>query len=175
VAKYGYRNVPNYPEIKLKKKPPVVEEETAAKLKGKPLMTKEDIDAALLAEIESKAKIEERVRLSALDAMNPSKENPNPILTAIINKAKEDGKQPKDIALECYEAAQKQLKSSSTINALARDANTANSVVAGDAPIPKIFTPLSPQEQAQKRFSASLAQAVKAQAPANWRGNGSEK
>jgi ATP-dependent Clp protease, protease subunit len=173
VAKYGYRNVPNYPEIKLKKKSPVVEEETAAKLKGKPLMTKEDIDAALLTQIESKAKIEERVRLCALDAMNPRND---PALTAIINKAKDDGKQPGDIALECFEIAQKQLAASATINALARDASAAGGVAAGDAPIPKIFTPLSPQEQAQKRFSASLAQAVKAQSPANWRGhNGSDK
>jgi ATP-dependent Clp protease, protease subunit len=173
VAKYGYRNVPNYPEIKLKKKSPAVEEETVAKLKGKPLMTKEDIDAALLAQIESKAKIEERVRLCALDAMNPRND---PALTVIINKAKDDGKQPGEIALECFEIAQKQLAASATINALARDASAAGGVTAGDAPIPKIFTPLSPQEQAQKRFSASLAQAVKAQAPANWRGpNGSNK
>jgi hypothetical protein len=105
--------------------------------------------------------------------MNPRND---PALAAIINKAKDDGKQPSDIALECFEVAQKQLAASATINALARDASAAGGVAAGDAPIPKIFTPLSPQEQAQKRFSASLAQAVKAQNPATWRGaNGSDK
>jgi ATP-dependent Clp protease protease subunit len=166
VAKYGYKNVPDYPEVKLKKKPAA--ETVAAKEKGK-TMTKDDIDAALLSQIEGEARTKERARLSALDAMNPRND---PALAEIISKARDEGKQPSDIALECFQVAQKQLASATTINALARDAKGASGVAAGDAPVSKIFTPLSPEEQAQKRFTSSLAQAVKATAPAGWRGNG---
>jgi ATP-dependent protease ClpP protease subunit len=175
VAKYGYKNVPNYPEVKLKKKPtPDFSKEALerdfpnTKEKGR-TMTKDDIDAALLSQIESEARTAERARLSALDAMNPRND---PALAGIISKARDEGKQPSDIALECFEVAQKQLSSATMINALARDAKGASAVAAGDAPVSKIFSPLSPEEQAQKRFASSLAQAVKATNPANWRGNG---
>jgi ATP-dependent protease ClpP protease subunit len=167
VAKYGYRNVPNYPEVKLKKKPAA--ETVAAKEKGR-TMTKDDIDAVLLSQIEAEVRTAERARLSALDAMNPRND---PALAEIISKARDEGKHPGDIALACFEVAQKQLASAATINALARDAKAASGVAAGDAPVSKIFTPLSPEEQAQKRFASSLAQAVKATNPPNWRGNGS--
>lgn len=129
-------------------------------------MTKEDIDAALLTEIESKARTEERARLSALNAMNPKND---PALAEIIGKARDEGKQPNDIALECLAVVQSQLVSNATVNSLARDASAASGVAATDAPFAKqkLFTPLSAEQQAQARFSASLAQAVKAQHPLN--------
>ena len=168
VAKYGYRNVPDYPEIKSKKKiteamnlgldntrPP------AAKDKGKP-MTREDIDAALLTTIESEARMAERTRLSALNAMNPHND---PALAEIINKARDEGKHPKDIAMDCFAVVQKQIDSSETIKSLAREAKGASGVAAGDAPIPKLFTPSTPQEEARNRFATSFVAAVKWQHP----------
>ena len=63
-------------------------------------MTKEEITPELLASIEAEARTVERARLEALDAMA------GPGLTEIIAKAKTEGKQPGDIALECLSCNQ---------------------------------------------------------------------
>jgi ATP-dependent Clp protease protease subunit len=167
VAKYGYRNVPDYPRIKSKKE--AAEVVAAAKEKGK-TMTKEDIDAVLLTKIESDARMAERTRLTALNAMNPRNDAK---LAEIIAKARDEGKAPNDIALECLTVVQEQLASAAKINALASDANATSGVAATDAPFAKqkLFTPLTAEQQAQGRFVSALATAVKAQHPQ--RSNGS--
>jgi ATP-dependent Clp protease protease subunit len=152
LSKYGYRHVPNYPKAKFSKKNKV--EEPSTKTKGpQVIMTKEEIDPALLAEIESSACKNERERLVALDAMNPRNDA---TLAAIIKKAKDEGKQPSDIALECFNVAQEQLGRTNAQSAFARDGAAAASVPAGSAPRAKI---LSKQEQAKQRVSSQIARA----------------
>jgi len=171
VARYGYRNVPDYPKIRSSKK---AAEAVAAitTTKEKKPMTKDDIDAALLTTIESDARKSERDRLAALSAMNPRND---PKLAAIIDKAKEEGKRASDIAIECFTVVQEQLALATQGNSLARDSAQAGGVAAGDAPIPKgLFNSLTPEQQAQKRFSETLTNAFKAQHPAG-RANGSGK
>ena len=144
IARYHYRNAPKWPLKRrlapLPVEPPAsfereFELETAApaqarpetKKKEKP-MTKEEIAPELLASIEAEARTVERARLEALDAMG------GPGLTEIITKAKTEGKQPGDIALECLSVTKQQLNASQTTSALARDAAAARGIAAGDAP-----------------------------------------
>ena len=94
-------------------------------------MTLEEITPELLATIEDGARAAERTRLAALDAMN------GPGLEEIIARAKAEGKQPGDIALECLAVTKEQLSASQATSALARDAAAARAVPAGDAPARK--------------------------------------
>jgi ATP-dependent Clp protease protease subunit len=156
VARYGYKNVPEFPKLKLKKKPIVEETKKEGEIK---IMTREEIEPALLAQIESNARKLERERLIALDAMNPRNDA---ALAEIIKKAKDEEKQPSEIALECFNVASAQLAQANAQNAFARDGLAAASVPAGDAPRAKI---LSKQEQAKQRVSAQIANAFKEQRP----------
>jgi ClpP class serine protease len=176
VEQHGFRNVPDYPKIKSKKEREAAEainlgldNTRPTKEKEKP-MTREDIDAALLATIENEARAKERGRLSELSAMNPANDAD---LAAIINKARDEGKNSGDIAMECLAVVQKQLAAAATVSSLASEARQAGGVAAGDAPIAKLFAAMSPEQQAQNRFSSTLAAAIKAQNPA--RRNGSDK
>jgi hypothetical protein len=83
-------------------------------------------------------------------------------LAEIIKKAKDEEKQPSEIALECFNVASAQLAQANAQNAFARDGLAAASVPAGDAPRAKI---LSKQEQAKQRVSAQIANAFKEQRP----------
>lgn len=133
-ARYHYRNMPKWPSKRL---PPAAEPEleTAAPAQARPetkqkerTMTKEEIAPELLANIQAEARTVERARLEALDAMA------GPGLTEIITKAKTEGKQPGDIALECLTVTKQQLNAAQTTSALARDAAAARGLAAGDAP-----------------------------------------
>jgi ATP-dependent Clp protease protease subunit len=148
VARYHYKNVPKYPTMKAEKP-----EESPAKPtnKGKS-MTREDIDPQLLTQIEEAARVGERSRLAALDAMS------GPGLSEIITKAKAENKQPGEIAMECLTVTRAQLKAAEDTSALARDAAPANKVKAGDAP-------LGAPEHPVNRGAGLIAKAFKAQAP----------
>ena len=106
----------------------------------KKMMTKDDIEPSLLAEIEASARATERTRLDTLDAMKSAG------LDKIIAKAKAtDGVQPKDIAMECLEVTRGQLENAEAAKALAVDAAVASSVAASAAPSTR--TPkLSPEK-----------------------------
>ena len=94
-------------------------------------MTKEEIAPELLASIQAEARAAERARLNALDALD------GPGLKEIITKAKNEGQQPNDIALECLSVTKQQLNASQITSALARDAAAARGLPAGDAPAGK--------------------------------------
>lgn len=129
VGKYHYRNLPNYPTAKA--------QAPAAAKKTKPeretiIMTREEIEPQLLAEIQNEARTAERTRLAALDAMN------GPGLSEIVAKAKVDGLQPEAIAMQCFAATREQLTAANATSALARDAQPANGLKAGEAPVAKL-------------------------------------
>jgi ATP-dependent Clp protease, protease subunit len=163
IGKYHYRNVPKYPAVSAKSQSP----QSKAKLEATPKlkqeetkkMTKEEIDPQLLATIETDARTAERVRLSALDAMLC------PGLEDIITKAKAEGKQPSDIAMECFTKTKGALDKATVANALARDAQPAASIKAGDAP---------PVRQQQETDPAKdmIIKAFQARKPAMANGNG---
>lgn len=150
IGKYHYRNVPKFPTIKLEAKP---EAKPKPKEKDTKIMTREEIEPQLLATIENEARTAERTRLAALDALN------GPGLGEIIAKAKTDGKQPKDIAMECLTVTKEQLASANAVSALAKDAKSANGVRAGDAPMPK------PEDDRVAKNSSLILNAFKAQHP----------
>jgi ATP-dependent Clp protease, protease subunit len=161
IARYHYRNAPKWPLQKRSAASSAEPElETAVpaqarpepKQKEKP-MTKEEIAPELLASIQAEARTVERVRLEALDAMA------GPGLTEIITKAKAEGKQPGDIALECLTVTKQQLNAAQTTSALARDAAAARGLPAGDAPGGK------PPEKPEMKGARLIAAACKAQKP----------
>jgi ATP-dependent Clp protease, protease subunit len=156
VGKYHYRNVPQYPTIKSKAEAIAKPVEPKQK-ETKKMMTREEIDPQLLATIENEARTAERVRLAALDALN------GPGLAEIVAKAKADGKQPKDIALECLNVTKAELASVTAVSALARDAKAANAVRAGDAPMPKA------EDDRVAKNTNLILNAFKAQHPNNGR------
>ena len=123
IGKYHYRNVP-----KFKAEVPPTAEKPKLKQKDDMIMTREEVDPKLLGEIEANARTAERARLAALDEMN------GPGLEEIITKAKAEGKQPGDIALECLKITKAKAEQASKGNALAKDAAAAGSVPAGEAP-----------------------------------------
>jgi ATP-dependent Clp protease, protease subunit len=148
VGKYHYHNVPQYP-FAAKAKESKEEKPKQEKTKN---MTRDEIDPQVLSQIQSEARAAERTRLDALDAMSA------PGLTDIIAKAKTEGKEPKDIAMECNAIMREQLKASKTVGALQRDAKFAN-VQAGDAPTPK------PVATVQERGANLMANAFIARNP----------
>jgi len=95
-------------------------------------MNIQDIAPELRAQIEGEARAAERTRLASLDALN------GPGLDEIIAKAKAEGKQTNDIALECLAVTKQQLSASQKTSALARDAAAARAVPAGDAPAGRV-------------------------------------
>jgi hypothetical protein len=116
------------------------------------IMTREEVDPTLVTEIENNARTAERARLAALDEMS------GPGLEEIIAKAKADGKQPQDIAMECLKITKAKLNSTTVINALKNDAAAAGGVKAGDAPSKKPPT-------AAERGAKLIAGAFQAQRP----------
>jgi ATP-dependent Clp protease protease subunit len=146
VGRYHYKNVPKYPAAKAKAEAATTKNKDD-KRKETIIMTKEEIDPALLASVEAEAKTAERTRLAALDAMSA------PGLEEIIAKAKAEGKQPQDIALDCFNVAKSALASANQVNALAKDASAAGGIKAGDAPMPKV------KENSSQRGSRLIANA----------------
>jgi hypothetical protein len=156
VGRYHYKNLPKYPAAKEKEK--ITKPVTAEQRKETIVMTKDEIDPALLASVEAEARVTERKRLEALDAMSA------PGVEEIVAKAKAEGKQPQDIALECYNVTRAALASANVTSALANDARGAGSVRAGDAPIPKSR---SDKDARFERATNLLVGAFKAKAPQN--------
>jgi len=141
---------------------PLAELETTAQAQARPQptteekkkpMTTDEIAPELLASIQAEARTVERARLEALDAMA------GPGLTEIITKAKTEGKQPGDIAMECLAVTKQQLNASQTTSALARDAAAARGLPAGDAPAGK------PQEKPEAKGARLVAAAFKLTRP----------
>jgi hypothetical protein len=160
IARYHYRNAPKWPTTKRLAPSAEPELENAAPAQAKPQpkeekkpMTREEIAPELLASIEAEARTVERARLEALDAMA------GPGLTEIIAKAKTEGKQPGDIALECLTVTKGQLNAAQTTSALARDAAAARGLPAGDAPAGK------PQEKPEAKGARLVAAAFKLTRP----------
>jgi ATP-dependent Clp protease, protease subunit len=160
LARYHYRNAPKWPTKRLAPPPPAdFEVEATAQARPQPEqkekkpMTKEEIAPELLASIQAEARTVERARLDALDAMA------GPGLTEIIAKAKTEGKQPGDIALECLSVTKQQLNASRTSSALARDAAGARGLPAGDAPAGKL-APEKPEARGA-RLIAAACKAIK--------------
>lgn len=154
IARYHYRNAPKWPLHKKRE----VEPEAPAQARPEPkkkekTMTREEIAPELLATIQHEARVAERARLSALDALN------GPGLSQIIEKAKAEGKQPNDIALECLATTKQQLNASQTTSALARDAAAARGLPAGDAPAGK------PAEKPEAKGARLVAAAFKLTRP----------
>lgn len=150
VGKYHYHNVPKFPMVKAKVEEPKAEPQPQQKETKK--MTREEIDPKLVGEIEAGARTAERTRLAALDEMN------GPGLGEIIAKAKVEGKQPQDIAIECLTITRAKLDSASKTGALVKDAQAAAGVQAGDAPLKKPPT-------AQDRAKSLIVNAFQAQRP----------
>lgn len=155
VGRYHYKNLPKYPSMRAEKPEFEPEADLAPKSNNKKgiSMTREDIDPQLLASITEEARVAERARLAALDAMN------GPGLSEVITKAKVDGKQPGEIAMECFTLTKAQLTAAEAVSALARDAKPANQIKAGDAPLGK------PEEDRKTKGANLIANAFKAQRP----------
>ena len=167
IARYHYRNAPKWQSKRLPlattdHTTPLAELETTAQAQARPQptteekkkpMTTDEIAPELLASIQAEARTVERARLEALDAMA------GPGLTEIITKAKTEGKQPGDIAMECLAVTKQQLNASQTTSALARDAAAARGLPAGDAPAGK------PQEKPEAKGARLVAAAFKLTRP----------
>jgi ATP-dependent Clp protease, protease subunit len=163
IARYHYRNAPKWPSKRLASVAPEdlkFVSEAAAQARPQPTteeknkpMTRDEIAPELLASIQAEARTVERARLEALDAMA------GPGLTEIITKAKTEGKQPGDIAMECLAVTKQQLNASQTTSALARDAAAARGLPAGDAPAGK------PQEKPEAKGARLVAAAFKLTRP----------
>src|SRR6267142_5146807 len=167
IARYHYRNAPKWQSKRLPlattdHTAPLAELETTAQAQARPQptteekkkpMTTDEIAPELLASIQAEARTVERARLEALDAMA------GPGLTEIITKAKTEGKQAGDIAMECLAVTKQQLNASQTTSALARDAAAARGLPAGDAPAGK------PQEKPEAKGARLVAAAFKLTRP----------
>lgn len=180
LARYHYKNAPKWPYKKrlvmtttdhteaLLEAPPFAEPpsfehefESEAKAEARPKepeqegkqMKIEEISPELLATIQAEARSVERARLEALDAMA------GPGLKEIIAKAKTEGRQPGEIALECLAVTKQQLSASEATSALARDAAAARAVPAGDAPGSK------PEPKAEVKGARFMVNAFKTQKP----------
>jgi ATP-dependent protease ClpP protease subunit len=178
LARYHYRNMPKWPSKRLPltatdplassaclswpTTTPLAEFKPEAAAQARPKepekkgknMTKEEIAPELLASIEAEARSVERARLEALDAMA------GPGLQDIIAKAKTEGRQPGDIALECLAVTKQQLSASEATSALARDAAAARAVPAGDAP-----AGTKPEAKAEAKGVRFMVNAFKSQKP----------
>lgn len=130
VGKYHYQNIPDYPVMK-KGNNEMVETD-------KPL-TKEDLEKSapgLMDTVRAEARKAERDRLVALEAMKP-RNGPNELID-LIEAAKADGRQPQDIAMECYNISKTTNLMYSRLDAMRKDGEF--SVPAGDAPSSKTET-----------------------------------
>jgi ATP-dependent Clp protease, protease subunit len=162
LERYHYRNTPKWRNRRLAPAAPEeFEVEAAAQARPKEpqqeekqKMKIEEIAPELLASIQAEARTVERARLEALDAMADAG------LEEIIAKAKKEGKQPGDIALECLAVTKQQRNAARTTSALARDAAPARGLPAGDAPASR-----SLEEKPEMKGARLLAAACKAQKP----------
>ena len=165
--RYHYRNIPRFPTLKAEPpkaaaaqlKPEMkgasenmesnAEPQAAAAAAPKKVITRSDIPPELVAEIVANACSTERTRLAALDAMA------GPGLDEIIAKAKADGKQPQDIALEVNAVLRQRIEAAEKKGAMLRDAAPAGAIRAGDAPpTPK---PADPQAQVKAALKNAFA------------------
>lgn len=135
VAKYHYENVPDYPEVN-----------EVYQLTERPLEKRKEEDMAIeitketlakdypliLAEIHDEARKAERKRLSELTEMKTGEAN----IDALVDAAIADGRQPIDIAMECFKLTRDNAVSSAQLDAMKRDGNF--SVKAGSAPTVKV-------------------------------------
>ena len=154
VGKYHFRNAPKW---RVEKRASAKEQSTKEE---KIIMNKTDIEPTLLAQLENDARTAERARLAALDARNPRNDA---ALATIIARAKEEGLQPQDIALEINDILEKQLAASAGVSALMRDASGAARVPSGDAPAPQPTG--NPKEIQRKRVVNQIAAAAAAMRP----------
>jgi ATP-dependent Clp protease, protease subunit len=165
LAKYQYQNAPKFKFQEMPEpgvKPSARLQVSEPKLKGKPMtleeLTKEHPE--LLQTVQNNAAQAERTRLAALDAMLA------PGVESIIAKAKAENKQPSDIAQECYAVAQRSLVEMANLTKLAKDAQAAALVPAGDAPVTKpedknakgikLLTAAQAKLPSQKRFQQAV-------------------
>lgn len=159
VGKYSFRNAPKWRTEKRASASARAQEQASTK-EEKTIMNKTDIEPTLLAQLENDARTAERQRLNALDALGvDDKGVVISALTPIIARAKDEGKQPGDIALEVVDVLKKRESASAGMQALMRDASGVARVPSGDAPIPK-SAPTNPKEVARKRFINQLDAAV---------------
>lgn len=162
IAKYHYKNVPNFPEEEF----PIEHMEAGVHSWGEPVgsksktenkqtMTVEELERhhpEIANTIRVAATTAERNRLAALDGMDA------PGCETIIAKAKVEGKQPSDILLECNNILRDSLENISRMKALVRDAAPASAVPAGDAPI------VRPEETKQQKGSKLLSKVLEERA-----------
>jgi ATP-dependent Clp protease, protease subunit len=155
-SKWHYRNMPSYPVDKTSvapdPKPGKIFLDSKPEPKDKP-MTAEELErdhSEVVNSIRQAAMKAERDRLASLDAMSA------PGCEPIIAKAKLEGKQPSEIAMECYDVARQQLASTNQLQNLRQDAAPAASIPAGDAPIVK------PQVDKQKKATEMMVKAFDA-------------
>lgn len=132
VGKYHYQNIPDYPIVE-KGNNDMVEKANPIPI-TKEMIVKDYPD--ILAAIADEARKAERDRLAALEAMKP-KNGPKELVD-LIEAAKADGKQPQDIAMECFNIAKSQSIEDTRLGAMRRDGNF--SIAAGDAPSSKVET-----------------------------------
>lgn len=158
-AKYKFRNFPKFPHSKnrVKSDAKVTTPVSFAQTKGKGNMTKAQLKDEH-PEIYAEVLAEERTRITALDAMGA------PGLEALIAAAKNDGREPKDIAMEGVTLLRTELGKTQQLNALAKDAAVATQIKAGDAPLVK------PQDDPGKLGANLLAAAFNARKPKRFAG-----
>ena len=82
----------------------------------------------IVAAIKDEARVLERGRLAALDAMRTGSKG----LDTLIDTAKTEGKMPSDIAMDCFNLIKEESRESQMVSALKRDGEFF--VKAGDAP-----------------------------------------
>ena len=168
LGRYHYRNVPKFPTLKADAKKAVEAElqpkkkeaqamEADAGNKPTKITNKNELAPELVAAIEADARTAERARLAALDAMA------RPGLEEIIAKAKADGKQPQDIAMDINAVLNQKLDAAEKRGALARDAASAGGLRPGDAPPNPIA--VDPKRQAQQTATDLVVKAMKAARP----------
>lgn len=127
IAKYHYMNVPEYPTVK------IVETERKETMVKDERLTMEELTRHypdLVTNIQNSAKETERKRLNLLEEMKP--EDCSEEMEALIEAAKADGRQPEEIAMECFNLSKQQLQRDDKVEALRRDGNI--HVKAGYAP-----------------------------------------
>lgn len=128
VAKYHYLNVPEYPVVKMEVVE-VAEKEEKQMVEITREMLEKDYDE-IVASIRMDACKAERLRLVALDQMKP--EDCPEEMETLIEAAKLDGRQPHEIAMECFNISKQQMKRDDKMEALRRDGDM--HVKAGSAP-----------------------------------------
>jgi ATP-dependent Clp protease protease subunit len=130
LSRYRYRNTPKFPYAQ---SPPKDQSPQTKKEAKEPMtITKEQLRTdhpEVFAAVQAEARETERNRLNALDAMTV------PGIESIVAAAKADGRNPDQIAMECFNVMKTQSGQTAQLNALRKDAAVTSGVKAGDAPL----------------------------------------